>query len=158
MHIKDESQIRATTTAIEASAKWNVMRERQYHFFLWHVNLFSFVCLYLSCRLFFRHFFSDFYCNEWQSRRFGCNLFEGSAIINAKHSFYVVVSYWHKTNTTAGWNECFVANKGKANERFMDTCECKANNIWLLNRSTANRRAYVLPLPKHSNENSEIYV
>lgn len=33
MHIKDESQIRATTTAIEASAKWNVMRERQYHFF-----------------------------------------------------------------------------------------------------------------------------
>lgn len=43
---------------------WVRGRNNKTTLFLWHVNLFNFICPYLTSRLFRQ--ISDFYCNEWQ--------------------------------------------------------------------------------------------
>lgn len=139
MHIKDESQSQIQIgRAIEATENgMSCEKTIPTSLFLWHVNLFSWQCLYLTSRL-FRHS-PDFYWNKALSiHSFHCN-FRSNNITDALilcGSFFVVLFYLLSANKCKRkvyevWKcVCVSARKRgkKAIERFMTTCECKVNN------------------------------
>lgn len=116
-------------------------RENNTDFFLWYVNLFSFMCLCLTCfaSFFLLLSFDIFSIFIATNERLFLVAIHSKAEIIGKRALILCGCFFYLHSTYAGWlADCLSARKRrekKANERFMDTCIQSKQHLRLLNRS-----------------------